>query len=151
LLGLGPHEAFRGIGRPDMLVRLSLLRLAVVAPALLISARIGIDGVSWAQAGAALPLALVMQVVASRVLGIPLRQIIRALQPAVAVAFCVALAMAPVRFLMIGPEPVRLAFAIVAGAAGALLAVALADRRVALEFKRLIIPGSQVQLAMGAE
>jgi len=31
------------------------------------------------------------------------------------------------------------------------LAVALADRRVALEFKRLIIPGSQVQLAMGAE
>ncbi len=150
-LGLGPHEAFRGIGRPDLLVRLSLLRLAVVAPALLIGARFGIDGVSWAQAAAALPLALVMQVVASRVLGIPLRQIIRALQPAVAVAFGVALAMAPVRFLMIGPEPVRLAFAIVAGAAGALLAVALADRRVALEFKRLIIPGSQVQLAMGAE
>jgi PST family polysaccharide transporter len=150
-LGLGPHEAFRGIGRPDLLVRLSLLRLAVVAPALLIGARFGIDGVSWAQAAAALPLALVMQVVASRVLGIPLRQIFRALQPAVAVAFGVALAMAPVRFLMIGPEPVRLAFAIVAGAAGALLAVALADRRVALEFKRLIIPGSQVQLAMGAE
>ena len=150
-LGLGPHEAFRGIGRPDLLVRLSLLRLAVVAPALLIGARFGIDGVSWAQAAAALPLALVMQVVASRVLGIPLRQIIRALRPAVAVALGVALAMAPVRFLMIGPEPVRLAFALAAGAAGAVLAVALVDRRVALEFKRLIIPGSQVQLAMGAE
>src|SRR5207247_715859 len=100
-LGLGPHEAFRGIGRPDLLVRLSLLRLAVVAPALLIGARFGIDGVSWAQAAAALPLALVMQVVASRVLGIPLRQIIRALRPAVAVALGVALAMAPVRVLMI--------------------------------------------------
>ena len=150
-LGLGPHEAFRGIGRPDLLVRLSLLRLAVVAPALLIGARFGIDGVSWAQAAAALPLALVMQVVASRVLGIPLRQIIRALEPAAAVALGVALAMAPVRFLMVGPEPVRLAFALAAGAAGAVLAVALADRRVAIEFKRLIIPGSQVQLAMGAK
>jgi PST family polysaccharide transporter len=150
-LGLGPHEAFRGIGRPDLLVRLSLLRLAVVAPAVLIGAGFGINGVAWAQAAAALPLALVMQVVASRVLGIPLRQIIRTLRPAVAVALGVALAMAPVRFLMIGPEPVRLAFALAAGAAGAVLAVALADRRVALEFKRLIIPGSQVQLAMGAE
>ncbi len=108
-------------------------------------------GRAWGPAAAALPLALVMQVVASRVLGIPLRQIIRALRPAVAVALGVALAMAPVRFLMIGPEPVRLAFALAAGAAGAVLAVALADRRVALEFKRLIIPGSQVQLAMGAE
>src|SRR5260370_27529126 len=91
-----------------------------------------------------------MQVVASSVLGIPLRQIIRALQPAVAVAFGVALAMAPVRFLMIGPEPVRLTFAIVAGAAGALLAVALADRRGCLEVKTLIIPRPPAQPAMGA-
>jgi len=150
-LGLGPHEAFRGIGRPDLLVRLSLLRFAVVAPALLIGARFGIEGVSWAQAAAALPLALVMQVVASNVLGIRLGQIIQALQPALAVALGVALAMAPVRFLMVGPEPVRLAFAILAGAAGAALAVALADRRVALELKRLVIPSSHVRLAMGAE
>jgi O-antigen/teichoic acid export membrane protein/GT2 family glycosyltransferase len=150
-LGLGPHEAFRGIGRPDLLVRLSLLRLAVVAPALLIGVRVGIDGVAWAQAVAALPLALAMQVVASRVLAIPLGQIIQALMPAVAVALGVALAVAPVRFLMVGPEPVRLAFAIVAGIAGALLAVAVTDRRFVVEIKKLVVPGSQVRLAMGAE
>src|SRR2546425_839273 len=150
-LGLGPHEAFRGIGRPDLLVRLSLLRLAVVAPALLIGARFGIDGVAWAQAAAALPLALVMQVVASHVLGIPLSRIRQALQPALAVALGVAVAMAPVRFLVVGPEPVRLAFAIVAGAAGAALAVALTDRRMAIQLKRLVINGSHVRLAMGAE
>ena len=61
------------------------------------------------------------------------------------------LAMAPVRFFMVGSDPERLVLALVAGLAGAALAVALADRRVALEFKRLIIPGSQVQLAMGAK
>jgi PST family polysaccharide transporter len=150
-LGLGPHEAFRGIGRPDLLVRLSLLRFAVVAPALLIGARFGIDGVAWAQAAAALPLALAMQVVAANVLGIRLGQIMKALQPALGVAFGVALAMAPVRFLMLGPEPVRLAFAILSGTAGAVVAVALTDRRIVLELKRVIIPGSQVRLAMGAE
>jgi PST family polysaccharide transporter len=150
-LGLGPHEAFRGIGRPDLLVRLSLLRLAVVAPALLIGARFGIDGVAWAQAAAALPLALVMQAVASHVLHIPLSQIRQALQPAVAVALGVALAMAPVRFLMVGSDPERLVLALVAGLAGAALAVALTDRRFAIQLKRLVINGSHVRLAMGAE
>lgn len=150
-LGLGPHEAFRGIGRPDLLVRLSLLRLVVVAPALLIGARFGIDGVSWAQAAAALPLALVMQVVASRVLGIRLSQITQALLPALAVALGVALAMAPVRFLMVRPEPVKLACAILAGVAGAVLAVAVTDRRFAVEVKKLVIPGSPARLAVGAE
>ena len=150
-LGLGPHEAFRGIGRPDLLVRLSLLRLAVVAPALLIAARFGIDGVAWAQAAAALPLALVMQAVASHVLHIRLGQIRQALQPAVAVALGVALAMAPVRFLMVGSDPERLVLALVAGLAGAALAVALTDRRFAIQLKRLVINGSHVRLAMGAE
>ena len=150
-LGLGPHEAFRGIGRPDLLVRLSLLRLAVVAPALLIAARFGIDGVAWAQAAAALPLALLMQAVASHVLHIRLGQIRQALQPAVAVALGVALAMAPVRFLMVGSDPERLVLALVAGLAGAALAVALTDRRFAIQLKRLVINGSHVRLAMGAE
>ena len=54
----------------------------MVACALLIGVRFGIEGVSWAQACAALPLALVMQVIASRVLGIRLIDICRALQPA---------------------------------------------------------------------
>src|SRR5207244_6876375 len=92
-LGLGPHEAFRGIGRPDLLVRLSLLRLAVVAPALLIGASFGIDGVSWAQAIVALPLALAMQVVASTALAVPFRQILYAFRPALTVSLGVAIAM----------------------------------------------------------
>lgn len=123
----------------------------VVAPALMIGARFGIDGVSWAQAAAALPLALVMQVVASRVLGIRLSQITHALLPALAVALGVALAMAPVRFLMVGPEPIKLGFAILAGVAGAVLAVAVTDRRFAVEVKKLVIPSSPVRLAVGAE
>ena len=150
-LGLGPHEAFRGIGRPDLLVKLSLLRFAVVVPALLIGVKFGIAGVSWAQAAAALPLALIMQAVASRVLGIPLVQIGRSLRPAVAVSLGVALAMAPVRFLMVGPEPIRLALAILAGVAGAALAIAIADRRFTAEITTLVFPRSDVRLAVSAE
>src|SRR5437016_2806898 len=116
-LGLGPHEAFRGIGRPDLLVKVSLLRLAVVAPALLIGARFGIDGVSWAQAAAALPLAVVMQVIASKVLRIPFGAILSSLTPALAVGIGVAVAMAPVRFVLVGAEPERLLLAVVAGVA----------------------------------
>ena len=150
-LGLGPHEAFRGIGRPDLLVKLSLLRFAVVVPALLLGVKFGIAGVSWAQAATALPLALIMQAVASRVLGIPLIQIGRSLRPAVAVSLGVALAMAPVRFLMVGPEPIRLALAILAGVAGAALAIAIADRRFTAEITTLVFPRSDVRLAVSAE
>jgi hypothetical protein len=58
--------------------------------------------------------------------------------------------MAPVRFLMVGPEPIRLALAITAGVAGAALTIAVTDRRFALEIKRLVIPGSP-RLAVGTE
>ncbi len=150
-LGLGPHDAFRGIGRPDLLVKLSLLRLAVVAPALLIGAGFGIDGVAWAQAAAALPLAVVMQVVASKVLGIRLGQISRALQPALAIGVGVAMAMAPVRFWLVGPEPIRLALAIVAGLAGALVTLVVIDRRLAGDVQTLLSPEVPVRLAVGAE
>jgi lipopolysaccharide exporter len=150
-VGLGPHEAFRGIGRPDLLIKLSLLRFAVVVVALLLGVRYGIDGVAWAQAAAALPLALVMQVVASRVLAIPLREIARALQPAIAVGLSVAVAMAPFRFLMAGADLMALPLSIVAGIAGAALAVALTDRRFAIEITRLVRPESRVAVAMGAE
>ena len=150
-VGLGPHEAFRGIGRPDLLIKLSLLRFTVVVVALLLGVRLGIDGVAWAQAAAALPLALVMQLVASRVLAIPLREIARALQPAIAVGLSVAVAMAPFRFMMAGADLVALPLAIVAGIAGAVLAVAITDHPFAVELKRLVIPNSHVRLAMGAE
>ena len=92
-----------------------------------------------------------MQAVASRVLGIPLVQIGRSLRPAVAVSLGVALAMAPVRFLMVGPEPIRLALAILAGVAGAALAIAIADRRFTAEITGLVVPRSDVRLAVSAE
>jgi lipopolysaccharide exporter len=150
-LGLGPHDAFRGIGRPDLLVKVSLLRLSVVVPALLIGARFGIDGVSWAQAAAALPLALAMQRIASSVLGIPFGQILAAFRPALTVSLGVALAMAPIRFLVVAPESIRLVLAIVAGLAGAMIAVLVIDRRLAADVQRLLVPEVQVPLAVGAE
>ena len=150
-IGMGPHEAFRGIGRPDLLVKLSLLRLAVVAGALLIGVRYGIDGVSWAQAAAALPLALAMQVVASRVLGIPLPAIRAALQPAVGVGLAVALAMAPVRLMMPASSPITLLLSILAGAAGGAVGIAIIDRRFALEITKLVRPPLPVPAAAGAD
>ena len=137
-VGMGPNDVFRGIGRPGLLLWLSLARLAMLIPALLIASRAGIDGVSWAQAAVALPLAFFMQAVAARALGLPLRRVAEALGPAAGAGLAAAVAVGAVRLWMPGPEAGRLAAGLLAGAAATILSLAVVDRHFLREATAMI-------------
>jgi O-antigen/teichoic acid export membrane protein len=128
-LGIGAVDVYKAIGRPGLAVTLSFVRLAVLAPALLFAVRYGINGVSWAQAAVAFVLAVLMQAVASRALGLPAKALGAALLPAVAAGAGAAIGAWAVRLWMPGTESVRLAVAIVAGAVAGLAALYAADPR----------------------
>jgi lipopolysaccharide exporter len=83
-LGIGGVDLLKAVGRPALAFRLSLLRLAVVAPLLWVLAARSIDAVAWGQAGAALVLALVVQGVTGRSAGIGGAALAGAVAPAVA-------------------------------------------------------------------
>lgn len=81
-LGIGAVDLLKAIGRPALAFRLSLLRLALVAPLLWVLAGRGIDEVSWGQAAAAALLAVVVQAVAVRAAGVPGAAVAKAALPA---------------------------------------------------------------------
>ena len=137
-LGVGPNDVFRAIGRPGLLTTLSLVRLAAVAPALVAATAFGINGVSWAQAAVALPLAIFMQAVASRILGIPFMRLLAAIGPSVAVGVAVAFGAGMVRVILPGPEAMRLVVSIITGSLSGLVALYVADPRFVRESLALV-------------
>lgn len=137
-LGIGAVDLLKAIGRPALAFRLSLLRLAVVAPLLWVLAGRGIDEVAWGQAAAALALAVVVQVIAARAAGIPASGLVRAVAPA-AVAGIVAAA-AGIAVGEAVPENHLAGVLLSGGAAVAcgLGALALVDRSVVPQLRGLL-------------
>ncbi|WP_369131772.1 lipopolysaccharide biosynthesis protein [Modestobacter sp. I12A-02662] len=81
--GGGATEIYKALGRPSVSVYLSLIRLAVLVPALLLAARWwGMEGVAWAQVATSFAFALLMQGVAAHVLELRWRDIAAAIAPA---------------------------------------------------------------------
>jgi lipopolysaccharide exporter len=137
-LGIGAVDVFKAIGRPGLAVALSFARLAVLAPALLVAVRFGIEGVAWAQAIVAFVLAILMQLVASRAVGLSPRALGAALVPALAAGAGVAVGALAVRLWMPGAESVRLVLAIAAGGIAGVAALHAADRGFLKEVRRLL-------------
>jgi PST family polysaccharide transporter len=137
-LGIGAVDAYKAVGRPGLALRLSLVRLAAVLPALLIATRFGIVGVSWAQAIVALLLAVLMQGVASAVLGLSWRGLAASVAPALAAGAGAAAGALAVRLWLSGPEALRLVCAILAGGIGAAAALRLADPRVISDVRSML-------------
>ncbi len=73
---------YKAIGRPDILLKLSLLTLAVIVPALLIGARFGLVGVAWGHLIAVLIRRAVGLTVAGRFLKISVMRVLAELRPA---------------------------------------------------------------------
>lgn len=144
-LGNGAGDVYKGIGRPQLSVRLSLVRLTVLLPILLVAVRFGINAVSWAQAGVALGMALLMQGVAARVLGIPLRDLATALLPALTLGLGVAIGAGVVRLWMPGSEEVRLAAAVLAGAMSGFVAVWILHRSFVAQVRSMLTRRAAVQ------
>ena len=128
-LGLGAVELFKGVGRPGLALGLSLARLAVLLPALLLVVGSGIEAVAWTQAVVAAVLAVATQALAGRVVGLPLSRFAEVLRPGLAAAAGAGLAGLAVREWLPVPAGIGLLVAGVASLAGAAGALHLADRR----------------------
>lgn len=137
-LGIGAVDLYKGMGRPGLALWLSVIRLAVLLPALLVAANAGIDAVSWTQAGVALVLAAMMQVVAARILELSLWDLTKALLPSLAVGGAAALGGIAVRLWMPGPAVVRLAAGLAAAGLCAFGALWMTDRKLVKETRALL-------------
>ena len=137
-LGIGAVDLYKGMGRPGLALWLSVIRLAVLLPALLVAANAGIDAVSWTQAGVALGLAMMMQVVAARILQLPLGDMVKALGPSLAVGAAAAVGGLAVRLWLPGPALVRLMVGLAAAGACALAALWATDRTLVGETSALL-------------
>lgn len=151
----GAADIFSATGRPRLALWSSLGQLVVLVPALLIAAEAGIEGVAWAQTVMALLIALCLLAIAGRLVGLGPRGLAETLAPALAAGVGTAAAVAAVRFLLPGPDLLRLIVAVIAGGATGVLVFTSADRRFAAELRSLLRsrfprPGRRVRAAAGA-
>jgi PST family polysaccharide transporter len=140
-VGIGSVDLYKGMGRPRLALGLSLVRLAAVVPALLVATRFGVAGVAWAQAIVALALAVLMQGVACRVLGIRPRAMGSALLPGLVAGLAVAAGAGCARLLVPGGDVLRLIATTASGAAAGLTGLHLADRRLAAGIRSMVARG----------
>ncbi|MCA4135032.1 lipopolysaccharide biosynthesis protein [Arthrobacter sp. M4] len=89
-LGAGANDVYKALGRPGLSIGISLARLAILVPALLIAVRWGIVGVAVAQLAVSVLFALGMQTVAAKVIELKARQLLRAVWPALVCGAAVA-------------------------------------------------------------
>lgn len=124
-------DLFKAVGRPDLLTRIGVVRVATVVPALWLAASvIGTPAaVAWAQAGAEVIALAVNMYVAHVVFDLPVLGALSQTRPVLAASACMGLAAASVLGVTAGwPEPSRLVLAALAGAAVYLGALRVFDR-----------------------
>ena len=138
-LGIGGVDLLKAVGRPALAFRLSLLRLAVVAPLLWFLAPSGIDAVAWGQAGAALALAVVVQGVAGRAAGIGGGALLGAAAPALVAGLAGAAAGAGAAALLPDAHLLRAVVSGVAAIGCGGLVLALVDRSIVGQLRGLLV------------
>jgi PST family polysaccharide transporter len=137
-LGAGAVDVYKGIGRPGLAATVSVVRFAVLVPALLIAVGGGIEAVAWTQAALALVFAVGMQGVAMRILGIAPGELRDTLRPALALAAGAALGAGLVRWGLPGEGAGHLVAALVAGTAVAMAAVWVVDAQFVRDVRGLL-------------
>jgi PST family polysaccharide transporter len=95
-------DAYKAMGRPDILNKLSISTIVFTIFALFIGSFFGIVGVAWAHLLRVIALGLVQVVIVNRVLGISVWDILEAIFKPVVCASIMALAMAVVAWLLSG-------------------------------------------------
>ena len=124
-LGMGVVDVLKAMGRPNLALGLSIARLAVIVPALMAATAYGINGVAVAQIAVALLFAVVMQVVAGRLLGASPTQLLSAFAPAILAGIVAAACAGLAGALVPGGDVVKLAAALAAAAAATGILVGL--------------------------
>lgn len=121
-LGAGANDIYKALGRPGLSIRISLVRLAILVPILLLSTRWGITGVACAQFAVAVLFAVGMQSVAAKVMRLSARQLLRAVVPGLVCGMAVAVVGLAVRAIPL-PSDLASALAIVLACVGAVYAI----------------------------
>lgn len=104
-LSFNSGDVYKAIGRPDVLNKLSIVKLGVTIPALWIAASYSIYHVAWAQLGANILLTFIRLDVARRLLSLDWRRIASSLKPGFAGALVMGLAVYFLRLGMLGLSP----------------------------------------------
>lgn len=138
---LGYHVGglYKAIGRPEILLWLSIASLVIIIPALLIGARFGLIGVAVGHLVAVLLRRLISLQVATRFVNVSLGDLLRELRP----ALLVTLIMAPVVFAVLSLTTdfnafIQLGLIVVSGVVSYLAVIWWIERENLLRFARLI-------------
>jgi PST family polysaccharide transporter len=138
---LGYHAGgfYKAIGRPDILLRLSILTLVIIIPALLIGAQFGIIGVALGHLVAVLIRRIVSLVLATRFIDVSLLEIFGQLRSSLLAALVMAPVTLAVAYLTMNLNPfLRLALIVPAGALSYLGVLWWLERENLLQLLRVV-------------
>jgi O-antigen/teichoic acid export membrane protein len=141
VLSIGFHVGgvYKAIGRPDISVKLSLLTLVILVPALWIGSTYGLIGIAFGHLVAVLIRGILRLVVATRFVDISLRDILLQLGPAFRGGIALTALALPVLFMTDGLDPlVRLLALTVAGAFGYLGVMLVFERDSLIRLGKMI-------------
>lgn len=142
---LGSHagDVLKGTGRTGLLAALGVLKVAVLVPGLLASARIGAVAVAWCLAAVAVAGGLVNVAIAARIAGFRLTAAAHAVAPAAAATLPMAVWVAAATRWPASETPAGLAAVIAVAVLIYVLALRLTDRDLTEELLRAARRGSR--------
>jgi PST family polysaccharide transporter len=135
-LGFNAGDVYKAVGRAGLLVKLGMIDLFVLAPALILAGRHGLMAVAWVHAGVALVDAVIRLLVARRFVEVGIGQMIRQAAPAYTAG--AALAAAAGGVLWASSALGDLATLLLTAAAGAAAYVAALSRIAPADLRRLL-------------
>jgi O-antigen/teichoic acid export membrane protein len=142
-IGFNAGDVYKAMGRPDILVKLEVLNMAILAPALWFGASFGLLGVAWGHLLASLVRMTADAVIATRFIQLGPKDILLQLKPAFLGGVALALGVLPSLYLTAEAAPVvRLAVAIPIGAASYLGVLWILEQASLVRIGRMLgLPG----------
>jgi O-antigen/teichoic acid export membrane protein len=138
---LGYHigDVYKAIGRPDILLKLTVLTFVVIIPSIFIGSYFGLIGIAWGHLFAVLIRRIASLTLATRFVKVSILYIIRELKP----SFLGALAMTPVTFVVLYLTTsllpfVQLTLVVLAGAMSYMAVLWMVERENLLRFTRML-------------
>jgi PST family polysaccharide transporter len=116
-------DVFKALGRQRLLVAINLLQVPLLIAGVILAAPAGIVAVGWVRAGEMALHAMLTTFVVTRVVSIPLRNVVRAVWPAAAAAAGVGLGAGAIRLALPELSIVPLALGGAAGLLGGVIAL----------------------------
>ena len=142
-IGFNAGDVYKAIGRPDILIKLELLNMGVLVPALWFGSYFGLIGIAIGHLLASLMRMVADLMVATRFVNVSLRDILLQLKPSFSGGLALTLLALPSLYLTTNALPlVRLVVIVIAGAAGYLSVLWLLERESLLRLSRIVgMPG----------